>query len=385
MIRGSKSLSAKTATAALYSRAALVLLLITTILSAVSQAINVDIRSDTECVYLSRRIWCYGGQGDFDSSSDNMVSVIADKPLFFSLDPSQNTTPYDMKFTFVAENDVGPNLYHTLVAVPTLNTIVMDGGMGLGDGTTIPQHRTTIYNTDSGTWTKNTSSPHMRVYGHTATLGPNNTIYFWGGRRDQNTTGEEGTLVDIPFRMHWFNVAENAWSLGSPVHTITERRQYHEAVLGKDGSSIYYIGGIMPMSILNQYGMTDYHDYADVPMNVITIFDTKSGAWRSENTTGPVVPSTRMRHTLTLKPSTGEIILIGGIGPLGSRPREDYFYILDTDKLEWSNRTITMEDSSGITKGVCGHSGMSFCLFLHYNFLSLPCLFEKKRGGRTVA
>ena len=65
-------------------------------------------------------------------------------------------------------------------------------------------------------------------------------------------------------------------------------RAYQKAV--RIRSSIYYIGGIMPLSV---------SQFLEAPMNSVVIYDTDIGQWRTQSTNGPE-PTTRIRHSATL-------------------------------------------------------------------------------------
>ncbi|KAI9268139.1 hypothetical protein BDA99DRAFT_558314 [Phascolomyces articulosus] len=123
---------------------------------------------------------------------------------------------------------------------------------------------------------------------------------------------------------------ESPWSTGA---TAESSYGYHASVLV--GSSIYYIGGI------NVTPQGDYDGY--VSIRSIRTFDTETGQWSTRPVGGSVFPSTRVQHTVTLKPSTGEIILFGG------DYAEDYIYTLNTrgGDLSWSNRTTTIQSLGG--------------------------------------
>ncbi|KAI9264131.1 hypothetical protein BDA99DRAFT_604584 [Phascolomyces articulosus] len=276
------------------------------------------------------KIYCYGG--DPYSSGAGFL-----RDIFISLDLTQKRTITEMQSAWErVEFDLGKsNSDFGMVALPSQNLIFMDGGVGDYEnyGYTSLPYRSETFNIEdeSAGWSPITPErPSSAPYRHTATLGPDNsTIYIWGGQRTTVTgriTGED----EYPREMLIFDSTNSVspWSTGA---TAPISAQHHAAVLV--GSSIYYIGG-----------------YAEgyIPMDSTLIFNTDSGQWTTRSISGSDIPSTRTGHTLTLKPSTGEIILFGNI--IGSSYG---------DNLSWSKRAIQAEDDSTSPPGeytLGGHS-----------------------------
>ncbi|KAG2220890.1 hypothetical protein INT45_004058 [Circinella minor] len=129
--------------------------------------------------------------------------------VFIALDLTQDMNVKDMESTWVQHPDVGPNSYFGFTAVPDQNIIFMDGGIGAADsGTTPARFKTTTYNIVTKTWADNLPARDgAMVRSHMATLGQdNNTVYVWGGYRDQVTGLPAGSGYQIPLEMYMYDV-----------------------------------------------------------------------------------------------------------------------------------------------------------------------------------
>ncbi|KAI9252264.1 hypothetical protein BDA99DRAFT_587714 [Phascolomyces articulosus] len=346
-------------------------LLLLSVSGLLVHAITPQPRADAGCAYMSTeaKIYCYGGQR-FIYLSEGGITTMFD-PYFVSLNLAQDwEVNTDMQNGWEQVNhDVGQNHHFPMVAVPNQRRLFMDGGGGGSDAgaAVIARYKTAYINTESDDgWTEVIPSrTDSRVMTHTATLGrDNNTIYIWGGYRSGLTGGTAQGEETYPREMNIFNIKEWRWSTGS---LAQQGQMYQTAVLV--GSSIYYIGGL--------YRATT--SLVAVQMNGVLIFNTDSGEWQNRGIGGSVVPSTRIRHTTTLKPSTGEIIMFGGQNPSdNTQARDDYFYILNTQgELSWRNTTIQEDGSSFGGNGILGHAAVLvenylFVMFGNINLLDDP-------------
>ncbi|KAI8148820.1 hypothetical protein BJV82DRAFT_589779 [Fennellomyces sp. T-0311] len=226
-----------------------------------------------------------------------------------------------------------------MTAVPELNSFVIDGGRGGGRNGSAVQLITSVYNASGdGSWNRGVPiGSRNPIDSSTAVTGPNNLVYISGGTTNQMFSKVQGAM-QFPDRMAIFDVAAQTWSSGvGTVHLLTpESRLHHKAALGKDARTIYYVGGIYPSRTING-GIT--YIYGNISMTDILTYDTINGTWTTVTTSG-LIPAPRMDHSLTLKPSTGELIVYGGTEAGSAMPLGDYFYILNTDTMSWSNRTL---------------------------------------------
>lgn len=72
----------------------------------------------------------------------------------------------------------------------------------------------------------------------------------------------------------------------------------HTAVLGRDGQTIYYFGGLNAETEERDGGSEG--DFSPGPMNIIMTFSTTSRTWQTLNSSGSVIPSPRSFHTTNL-------------------------------------------------------------------------------------
>ncbi|KAI7853819.1 hypothetical protein BDC45DRAFT_510198 [Circinella umbellata] len=146
-----------------------------------------------------------------------------------------------------------------------------------------------------------------------------------------------------PLSMHTLDIKNWRWGTGS---VAPQPLTFAQSVIV--GSTIYYIGG---------YRIEGEIVRANT-MDSVLMYNTESSGWQRQSIGGTVTPSTRVGHTVTLKPSTGEIIVFGGVNP-GDQgaTRDDYFYLLSTQggNLTWSTRELGgFLDAVGIV----GHSSV---------------------------
>ncbi|KAI8148291.1 hypothetical protein BJV82DRAFT_663671 [Fennellomyces sp. T-0311] len=315
-------------------------------------------RANLGCVLLKSRIYCYGGESYRPTPGANTYIPGIRTNLFYSLELSSNerlnVSSLRTSWNEIGGVNPGPNYYYAMTAIPEHNCFLMDGGRGVGDGNTLVQYATVLFNATSNQWITSIPTGHTPVDSHSAVLGPNNQVYLSGGDSDKTFNGNTGP-IQFPRQMNIFSIAHLGWSVGpNEMPLTTATRSLFQGVLGKDQYSIYYIGGIRPINVSNNNAV--YMEF--VNMTEVTIFDTTNGSWRNVSTAGPVTPTPRTDHTATLKPSTGEIILYGGCDLFSNNDaRDDYFYLLNTDTMEWSNRTLVADNGTVGTGPIHSHSG----------------------------
>ncbi|KAG2219123.1 hypothetical protein INT45_009790 [Circinella minor] len=300
-------------------------------------AIN-SVRADTPsprgnhgCVLLRTTIYCYGGQ------TRGAGGHVLTSNLFYRLDLSQEKKVDDLSKSWeeITGGNMGANLYFAMAGISELNTFVIDGGSGSGDVYTTQTPTVTYNATGAGAWNLGINSGgHPQV--HQAVSDNTSTIYISGGRGK----AESGAL-QFPVQMTLFELPSLKFS-STPAtlqSVSSQTRLHHKAALAQDGHTIYYIGGIFPAVPFDNSGGSMY-SYGHVEMSDLLMYDTIEGRWTTDKTTGSILPTPRMDHTLTMKPSTGEFIVYGGTQLDTDQPLGDYFYILDPIAKTWSNRTL---------------------------------------------
>ncbi|KAI7853826.1 hypothetical protein BDC45DRAFT_145299 [Circinella umbellata] len=258
-------------------------------------------RADQMCGYMPNeaKIYCYGGHR-FGANASVTSSF---EQYFFSISLTQDWRVTDMQNGWEQiTQDLGPNVNFAMEMVPNENLIFMHGG---GISTQIQtRYKAAYFNTtDNASGWKQVipEQTGSRVMTQSAILGPDNsTIYIWGGMRNELTGDMEPGDEKYPLAMYTLDVKSWQWGAGD---SAPAGYTYATPVL--IGSFIYYIGGYTTAS----------NAIRPNPMDSVLMYNTESGGWQTQTIGGSVIPSTRTRHTVTLKPSTGEVILFGGQNP----------------------------------------------------------------------
>ncbi|KAI8148909.1 hypothetical protein BJV82DRAFT_590043 [Fennellomyces sp. T-0311] len=312
-------------------------------------------RANHGCVLLQTKIYCYGGAM---RTPDRITTPLANN-LFYSLDLSQEKSVSDLQQSWnpLSVVNVGPNFYFAIAALPELNSFVIDGGRG---GTEpVPQSMLTVLYNANGDGEWNTSLPlggHSLVDSHTAVTGPGkNMVYISGGRSSDSYSNITGA-AQFPTQMLTYDPPET-WS-STPARlqsTSTQTRLHHKGAFGQDGTTIYYIGGIYPAQASDASGSSYY--YGHIEMSDILTYDTVKSVWANVTASG-LHPAPRMDHTLTLKPSTGDLIVYGGTQLDSAQPVDDYFYVLDVQSMTWSNQSLSTADGASAGGPCFGHQAI---------------------------
>ncbi|KAI9252866.1 hypothetical protein BDA99DRAFT_520254 [Phascolomyces articulosus] len=357
----------------------LLLLLLTSRLLVSVHGLASENRGQAACAYMSSeaKIYCYGGY-HYNMYTEGVTTAFYSQ-YFISLNMTQGwQSNTDIENGWEHENqDYGLNFYTTMVAVPYQKILFMDGGAGTTETgeLILPRFKSAYIDIEANNgWAEvNPSRNGSGVSQHTAVLGSdNNTIYIWGGSRNHWSDGRPVGQEEYPREMSIFNIKDWKWTTGNMAE---QGRLYHSVVCV--GPSIYYIGGI--------YGSPS--GVTAAPMDVLSTFNTDSGEWQNRDIGGSITPSTRVRHTTTLKPSTGEVILFGGQDPneaygFNNGSRDDYFYILNTQgELSWSTRTLQEDGGSFGGYGIHGHCAVLaedylFIMFGFINYIDQPYSFN---------
>ncbi|KAI8148908.1 hypothetical protein BJV82DRAFT_590038 [Fennellomyces sp. T-0311] len=291
-------------------------------------------RANHGCVLLQSTIYCYGGR------QRGTPPVALQNGLFYTLDLSKGKSVSELHGSWELNDagNIGTNYYMAMVALPKLNSFLIDGGTrGI---VSTPQAYTFMYNAaGQGSW--NISIPsggHLHVDSHTAVADPggSNRVYISGGRilAVYGATG----ISQYPTQMVTFDPPSKFGSSVSTLQSLTSQtRLHHKGAFVNDGTTIWFVGGIYP--VVRPGGGGTQYIYAHVDMYDILTYDTVNAMWGNKTASG-VHPTPRMDHSLTLKPSTNELIVYGGTELESDQPIGDYFYILDVDNLSWSNQTL---------------------------------------------
>ncbi|KAI9276909.1 hypothetical protein BDA99DRAFT_121249 [Phascolomyces articulosus] len=314
-------------------------------------------RTGHGCVLLKTTIYCYGGT--YGEGGD---PVYYEDDRSYALDLSQEKSVKELNTSWTkfsgGREDIGITWYFAMVAIPEQNSFVIDGGQRLNilAGTT-PSNEpiteyTDIYNTTggNGVWLSLPVGDHQQVYHHTAVYSPTTKrVYLGGGQGRLLVNGKEGAMF-FPSKMSIVDLNGQWTTSSNQLMTInSDTRLHHAAALGPDGNTIYYIGGIYPNETATSATGEATFNFSMVDMASILTYNINDAQWKSVyiNTNGDrsSIPVGRMDHTVTLHPTTKELIVYGGVD-MGAYqgPLRDYVYTLDTTTMTWKNQTPNMPD-----------------------------------------
>ncbi|KAI7858839.1 hypothetical protein BDC45DRAFT_284724 [Circinella umbellata] len=309
-------------------------------------------RSNLGCAFLSDQIYCYGGTQNGAVLTDN---------YFYSLDTSEDMNLDEIKSSWKPVNipasssgqqevvvDPGPNTDFAIASLPNLNLFIVDGG------SESKEYRTFTFNVSTNTWKYlDNIEDRDNTTGNCAVADSEDWVYFTGGITGQinvNITNPGSSLFSRqittldPVSGVWSMYSEG-WPQSAPA------RANAVGVLGQDGRTVYYIGG--RTNILNELAS----------MNDIAIHDIRNDAWIMGNTSSSsFIPPSRIKHSATLNPNTGEILVYGGDdynSASNTQIRNDYIYVLDPETMTWKNRTLSNASGvNGPTQPLSGHQAL---------------------------
>ena len=79
---------------------------------------------------------------------------------------------------------------------------------------------------------------------------------------------------------------------------IFETRIYHVSVLGNDGKTIYFLGGVNEVQTTNDNGTTAYQE-VDALFSEVLTFNTETSLWSTRDASGDI-PTPRVLHAAAL-------------------------------------------------------------------------------------
>ncbi|KAI9274667.1 hypothetical protein BDA99DRAFT_601803 [Phascolomyces articulosus] len=308
-------------------------------------------RTNLGCALLSDRIYCYGG-GEYSTATVTAIS----SNYFYSLNVSENMSLDQMRSAWEpidipsGQLDPGPNVHFASAALPELNTLFVDGGWGPGDHTSseLIKYRSVMFNASTNAWEEVSDGDYTTVSHHCAVTDAQNQIQITGGVNDQSVNATAGLETIFPHEVIELDVVFSSWFIRRFDDAIPARASA-AAVLGKDRRSIYYIGGYTNDSQL-------------VSMTEIPIYDSVNREWSASNGTSSTtdVPSPRMWHTVTLHPTTGEILLFGGTGKGENTVpiTNDNIYLFNTDTMTWKRQPINKPSGLNGPGTLYGHQAI---------------------------
>ncbi|KAI8137231.1 hypothetical protein BJV82DRAFT_636233 [Fennellomyces sp. T-0311] len=348
------------------------------------RADTVQGRYTAGCALIETTIYCYGGQ----NSPTVTNFTILEENLFNSFSVAEDMTVENLQNSWkpIQRDHLGPLYFFAMAAVPDQKSILVDGGGVMESAGYRPKYTTTMYDVTTEDWATDLIDGHPAVSLHTAVVGHDDTVYIWGGVHYPVDYIAKNLSITHPLDMFLFDLTKKRWTQSNNIPTFLQsNRARNAAVLGADGMTIYYVGGMIPDSPQDASG-TEYF-YNPAPMNEIITFNSSDLTWNTWNTSGTITPTTRSGHTLTLNPVSNEIILLGGYDPFaqGDFHRSDYCYGLNTTTREW--RPISIGADAGAThtaEGIFGHSVVLVGKYLFVIFGSVPPLGAPTSDIRVI-
>ncbi|KAI9015267.1 hypothetical protein CLU79DRAFT_765894 [Phycomyces nitens] len=324
-------------------------------------------RHASGCAVLDDTLYCYGGamyiagQGTPTSLSEHLSLDL--RHSFSIPEYLSNWKSIDNLTNFRLE----PNSYFSIVAQPSSQSYVISGGIGYNNGSSLI-NPTTVYNASTDTWSSVNTTGITQRFGHTGVLEPDNSVLFWGGLGGYIGDVVNSGITTDSYNPKLLSPSFNEWSILStrsfPLGAYT--RVYGSATMGRDGRSIFYIGGSSIQSaIVNTTSALSGQGLGTVSMNDILVYDTIDSTWTMQQAIGPT-PSPRTLHTAVLVPNTDMVLIYGGLGINSSFPVKDYVYQLDTTQFLWTQIPLPVTSGAGPRYGhsavLYGNSSM-FILF----------------------
>ncbi|KAG0176430.1 hypothetical protein DFQ29_006114 [Apophysomyces sp. BC1021] len=292
-------------------------------------------------------MYCYSG-GTWAASLNFAAKGYPD---FYMLDISHDFTRSGALNGWLNQTPTGnyalePNWDFSLVTIPD-HTFVTNGGIGYGIPTAGHAAQRLLNATtkfDGQSWyTIPTSETQGQYFGESGNyIESKNSIYYWGGWNLLTNSGPT-----TAFRV--LDYSSPSWST-YPVATFPENaipRYQHTATMAGD-KKIYFIGG--------SDGYVNNHN---ISMNDILIYDTIADKWELKQAEGGYTPSYRVLHTTTWIPGTNTLLMYGG-GVNSAQFKNlstvtDYCYKYDTVGNKWSPQVL---DGTGGAGERYGHSAV---------------------------
>ncbi|KAK4512949.1 uncharacterized protein ATC70_003660 [Mucor velutinosus] len=332
-------------------------------LSAVSGQPSVA-RSDANCDFINRSIYCFGGVpavGD-NTLPDNTVMMI-------DLTFCNENTAQEIKDKWVTEApraervDILPRSHAQGIALPDGHQFLLSGGFNNGSGPIADQ--TIVYNVFTQKWSKyanfvdgsfgnrqmyNTTLCMVAYYASTVDV-PNVGIGFYGGFEQninrswtmgtgQNLTkaefnGGSSRTIGYP-KMTFLDLSDSfsPWRVPSQSRVPTVYSAHQSSIYDKESKNIYFFGG-------EYYNIDDpLHDQPTAiehTFNYSLFYNVETHTWGNQ-TWGGAKPSSRKYHTTTLLSSKRDVLLYGGESKEGAV--SDFCYVLNLDTKQWVQQAI---------------------------------------------
>ncbi|KAI9277439.1 hypothetical protein BY458DRAFT_504986 [Sporodiniella umbellata] len=346
----------------------------------VTEAAILNSRTLASCGYLSKKIFCFGGDLSRSTSVYDLDTAL------YSLDINQyrddDTSSLNNKWTLVhTTNSFSPEFRRApqFVTLPNENSFLIVGGLMQSyswHGVLVNQ--SILYNTVNNTWESvpQYSEPDRKrrqIYFGTAVNIPSptsDTVGFYGGHEAEPDltipmVSVTHQTIPVPYdnstsnrgfdSFTVYNLSSKQWSYFSPQKNIPVDFYPYSltGTLNPATGLIYYMGG--DYFSVNGGGMNH------LAFNQARVFDTRQGQWgmaQLGSAPSSRIPSSRMYHTATMLPNSQHILLYGGTSD-ESLAVTDFIYTLDLTTNNWTEQTNVNVPTSVTQSGArFGHSAV---------------------------
>ncbi|CEG79915.1 hypothetical protein RMATCC62417_14322 [Rhizopus microsporus] len=307
------------------------------------------------CVYLNRKIYCYGGyqEGTFAGSVVYALSLDSSNPVSIK-DMNVNWTEVPIKNSFDPEARQKPQF----VALSDNKRFVINGGSHFGS-TPIRNH-SIVFDVQNNTWQKLPDFPgenNTRSEGTAVSIPSaiDDTIVLFGGKLLKRNSVVEMTIPCVNSTI--YNISSRTWAYLKPQLNIpiASTPIGQSTTFNPKSGIIYYFGG-KTCSVYNIdvfFGFPFNNDYKNCTLSSLTwgyIFDTKKAIWDRNNytaSTGSRFPSKRQHLTTVLASDFQHIIMYGGEND--KQAVSDFMYTLDLNNNTWTQVKVET-NGSGLTR-----------------------------------
>ncbi|KAI8367172.1 hypothetical protein EDC96DRAFT_543909 [Choanephora cucurbitarum] len=317
------------------------LLSLTAFFATRTHAEAIQLRKYTNCAYLEKKVYCYGGDIPNTQADDSMIILDINKNGGDTIgnlnDQWEPASPATNNIKF------GKRVLSQAVALPDGKSLMIQGGYSFQNTTF--EDQTIIYSAESNAWSKlpnyvDSQNNIKQNYNNIGVYAKSiNSVVFYGGSTQiiYNTTNSTG-INEFTDRnggfdnLTLFDLNTNTWSVPASTNAPTTPCRLQAAAYVPTNNKIYYFGG--------QYYDKNTRTIEYIPMTSVMVYDTLAKAWSN----------------ITSKMPDGHNILIYGGTSDNRYPALDYCYTFDINTDQWTLHSLITPNA--ISGRRFGHSAV---------------------------